>query len=196
MRKLYFTITLLTTILLFQKGFSQATIIVTVTSVQTSSSVDCDNLLFDVTGQSDFVWEYTATDNTLGYTNNNPALFGVFDFNYTATSGNGPINFAANALFFNRDYICPTDVPTSINLAWEAYENDDAGPYDIVGNTDGATGLQNVSLAVPASNGTANYSFSASGSAGCPSTVTYTINLSVQRIDFAPTVIILPDNIC
>ncbi|MFM7300457.1 MAG: hypothetical protein ACKO1R_04885, partial [Crocinitomicaceae bacterium] len=102
----------------------------------------------------------------------------------------------ANALFFDRQYICPSDVPTSINLAWEAYENDDVGNYDIVGNTDGETGLQNVNMAVPASNGTANYSFSASGSAGCPSTVNYTINLSVQRIDFAPTVIILPDNIC
>ncbi|MFM7757319.1 MAG: hypothetical protein ACKO6J_00130 [Crocinitomicaceae bacterium] len=176
--------------------YSQATIKITVTSVQTSSSVDCDNLLFDITGQSDFVWEYTATDNTLGYSNNNPALFGIYNFNYTNTSGNGPINFAANALFFDRQYICPSDVPTSINLAWEAYENDDVGNYDIVGNTDGETGLQNVNMAVPASNGTANYSFSASGSAGCPSTVTYTINLSVQRIDFAPTVIILPDNIC
>ncbi|NBU46188.1 MAG: hypothetical protein EBS34_01860 [Flavobacteriales bacterium] len=177
-------------------SFSQATIKITVTSVQTSSSVDCDNLLFDVTGQSDFVWEYTATDNTLGYSNNSPALFGIYNFNYTNTSGNGPINFAANALFFDRQYICPSDVPTSINLAWEAYENDDAGNYDIVGNTDGETGLQNVIMAVPASTGTANYSFSASGSAGCPSTVNYIINLSIQRIDFAPTVIILPDNIC
>ncbi len=133
-------------------SFSQATIKVKVTTVQTAPSVDCDNALFDITGQSDFVWEYTATDNTLGYTNNNPALFGIFDFNYTNTTGNGPINLAVNSVFFDRQYICPLDVPTSINLAWEAYENDDAGNYDIVGNTDGATGLQNVSMPVPAAN--------------------------------------------
>jgi hypothetical protein len=173
--------------------FGQATIRVTVTSVQTSSSVDCDGFLL---GDSDFVWEYTATDNILGYTNNSPALFGVFDFNYTNTSGNGPINLTTNALFFDRQYICPLDIPTSINLAWEAYENDDVGNYDIVGNTDGATGLQNVVMPVPAATGVSTYSFTASGSAGCPSTVDYTINLSVQRIDFAPTVVILPDNIC
>lgn len=93
-------------------------------------------------------------------------------------------------MFFNRDYICPIDVPTSINLAWEAYENDDAGPYDVVGNTDGETGLQNVSMAVPASPGIATYSFSASGSAGCPSAVNYTINLTVERINLATSVTI------
>ena len=173
--------------------FSQATIKVTVTSVQTSSSVDCDGLF---QGDSDFVWEYTATDNTLGYTNNNPALFGVFDFNYTNTTGNGPINFAANALFFDRQYICPSDVPSLINLAWEAYENDDLTNYAIIGSTDGETGLQNVTMAVPAATGTANYSFTATGSSGCPSTISYTINLTVERIDFAPTVILLPDDIC
>ncbi|MFY7944745.1 MAG: hypothetical protein ACOVNZ_09180, partial [Crocinitomicaceae bacterium] len=49
-------------LLLSSNAFSQATIRVTVTSVQTSSSVDCDGFLL---GDSDFVWEYTATDNTL-----------------------------------------------------------------------------------------------------------------------------------
>jgi gliding motility-associated-like protein len=175
-------------------SFSQATIKVTVTSVQTSSSVDCDGFLL---GDSDFVWEYTATDNTLGYSNNNPALFGVYNFNYSnVPTGNGPINFAANSLFFDRQYICPSDVPSVINLAWEAYENDDLTNYAIIGSTDGETGLQNVTMAVPGATGIANYSFSASGSAGCPSAVSYTINLTVERIDFVPTVIILPDDIC
>jgi len=174
--------------------FSQATIKITVTSVQTSGSVDCDGLFL---GNSDFVWEYQATDNTLGYSNNNPALFGVYDFNYSnINDNNGPFTSNVNSLFFDRQYICPLDVPTSINLAWEAYENDDITNYAIVGSTDGETGLQNVTMAIPAATGIANYSFSANGSAGCPSTQTYTINLSVERIDFAPTVIILPDNIC
>ncbi|MFM7661809.1 MAG: hypothetical protein ACKO6A_04015, partial [Bacteroidota bacterium] len=78
--------------------FGQATIKVTVTSILSSPSVDCDNLFFDITGESDFVWEYTATDNTIGYSNNNPALFGIYNFNYTNTSGNGPINASVDNL--------------------------------------------------------------------------------------------------
>jgi hypothetical protein len=203
MIKFYFSgkcILFLSILLTSYLSFSQATIKVTVTSVQTSGSVDCDGFL---QGYSDFVWEYTATDNTLGYSNNNPALFGVFDFNYTYINGNnGPYTISSpnasyvptNGLFFDRQYICPTDVPTVINLAWEAYENDDATNYAILGSTDGETNLQNVTMAVPATAGTANYSFSATGAAGCAQT--YTINLTVERIDFAPTVIILPDDIC
>lgn len=173
--------------------FSQATIKVTVTSVQTANNVDCDGFLL---GDSDFVWEYTATDNTLGYSNNNPALFGVFDFNYTnINNNNGPYNITVNNLFFDRQYVCPSDVPSTINLAWEAYENDDAGNYDVLGITDVETGIQNVTMPVPGSTGTANYNFTAVGNGGgC--TQTYTIYLTVERIDFTPTVIILPDDIC
>ncbi len=174
--------------------FSQATIKVRVTSIQTSASVDCDGIFL---GNSDFVWEYQATDNTLGYTNNNPALFGIYDFNYSyVNNANGPYNNVISDLFFDRQYICPLDIPTSLNLAWEAYENDDVTNYAIIGSTDGETGLQNVSMPVPSATGIVNYSFSATGSSGCPSTQTYTITLSVERIDFAPTVIILPDDIC
>jgi gliding motility-associated-like protein len=173
--------------------FSQAIIQVTVTSVEVLNNEDCDGWL---AGESDFVWEYTATDNTIGYTNNNPALFGVFNFNYTnINNNNGPYNSNVNSLFFDRQYVCPTDVPTAINLAWEAYENDDAGPYDIIGLTDGETGIQNVSMPVPAATGILNYSFTANGSGGgCNQT--YSIHLTVERIDFTPGVIILPDNIC
>jgi gliding motility-associated-like protein len=174
-------------------SFSQATIKVTVTSVQTAGNVDCDGIFL---GDSDFVWEYTATDNTLGYTNNNPALFGIFNFSYTnINNNNGPYNITVNNLFFDRQYICPSDVPTTINLAWEAYENDDAGNYDVLGLTDVETVIQNVTMPVPGSTGTVNYSFTAVGNGGgC--TQTYTINLTVERIDFVPTVIILPDDIC
>jgi hypothetical protein len=70
----------LAVLLLFnQYFFAQATIKVKVVSVQTLNNVDCDGLFL---GNSDFVWEFTATDNTIGLTNNNPALFGIFNFNY------------------------------------------------------------------------------------------------------------------
>jgi hypothetical protein len=79
-------------------SFTQAIIKVTVTSVQVNNDEDCDGWPF---GDSDFVWEYTGTDNTLGYTNNNPALFGVFDFNYTnIDNNNGPYNNNVNSTFF------------------------------------------------------------------------------------------------
>jgi hypothetical protein len=53
MTKLYISLSLLFVAIFFiRDGFGQATIQVTVTSVQTSSSVDCDNLPFDITGAS------------------------------------------------------------------------------------------------------------------------------------------------
>ena len=123
--------------------FSQATIQVRVLSVQTLSNVDCDGLFL---GNSDFVWEFTGSDNTLGLTNNNPALFGIFGFNYAyKNNDNGPYTMSSpggtfsptNGLFFNHNYLCVNDVPTTINLAWEAYENDDVGNYDVLGFADG-----------------------------------------------------------
>jgi hypothetical protein len=36
------------------------------------------------------------------------------------------------------------------NCDWEGYENDDVGNYDVLGLTDGETGIQNVTMAVPA----------------------------------------------
>ena len=58
---------------------AQALIRVRVLSVSVLNNEDCDGWL---TGDSDFVWEFTGTDNTLGYTNNNPALLGILSFNY------------------------------------------------------------------------------------------------------------------
>jgi gliding motility-associated-like protein len=180
-------------------GFSQAIIQVKVLSVQTLANVDCDGLFL---GNSDFVWEFTGTDNTLGLTNNNPALFGIFGFNYgyknndngayTMTTPGG--TFSPNSgLFFNHNYLCVNDVPTSINLAWEAYENDDAGNYDVLGLTDGQTGLQNVTMPVPAAVGILNYSFTAASQDGGCAQV-YAINLQVERL---PLVVnYMQDNIC
>ena len=179
--------------------FSQATIQVKVLSVQTLSNVDCDGIFL---GNSDFVWEFTGTDNTLGLTNNNPALFGIFGFNYAyKNNDNGPYTMTSpggtfspnNGLFFNHNYLCVNDVPTTINLAWEAYENDDAGNYDVLGLTDGQTGIQNVTMPVPPAVGILNYSFTAASQDGGCGQV-YTINLQVERL---PLVVnYMQDNIC
>jgi len=182
-------------------AFSQGFVRVTVNSVGVTANVDCDNVLFDLTGPSDFVWEFTGTDNTLGFSNNNPALFGIYDFNYAYQNGNnGPYTIntpngafsPSSGLFFDHEYICPGDVPTFITLEWEAYENDDAGNYDILGLTDGETGLQTIAMAVPLV-GSASYSYSAmSTDGGCPQN--YTISLTVE---FIPTVLTyFEDDIC
>ena len=179
--------------------WSQATIRVTVLSVQVGIFQDCDGFF---SGNSDFVWEFTGTDNTVGYSNNNPALFGIFGFNYAyKNNDNGPYtmstpsgNFSpSNGLFFDHDYLCPTNVPTTINLAWEAYENDDVGNYDVLGLNDGQTNLQNVAMPVPAAAGSLFYTFTANSvDPGCNQS--YTVNLRVDRI---PIVVnYMQDNIC
>jgi hypothetical protein len=61
-------------VLLFSNySIGQATINIRVLSVEVTQNEDCDGFL---TGDSDFVWEFLASDNTLGYSNNNPVLFG------------------------------------------------------------------------------------------------------------------------
>lgn len=194
MKNLLLLITLLPTLL-----FSQAIVQVKVLSVQTLSNVDCDGLFL---GNSDYVWEFTGTDNTVGLTNNNPALFGIFGFNYAyKNNDNGPYTMTApggtfspnNGLFFDHNYLCANDVPSSINLSWEAYDNDDVGNYDVLGLNDGSTGSQNVTMPVPAAVGILNYSFQAnSNDPGCAQV--YKINLQVERL---PLVVnYLPDNVC
>ena len=181
---------------------SQGVIKVRVLSVKALNNHDCDNILFNLTGDSDFAWEFTATDNTLSFTNNNSAGLGLLGFNYGyKNEDNGPYtlnapsgNFEPNSgVFFNHDYICSNDVPTQINLDWEAYENDDATNYSLFGFNDGQTGLQSVSMAVPVAAGTLNYTYTASSTDnGCPQN--YEINLQVERAPL--TVTYFADNIC
>lgn len=184
-----------------EMAWGQATINVRVLSVQVLNNVDCDGFL---TGDSDFAWEFLATDNTLGYSNNNPVLFGVLgDFNYAYQNGNnGPYTMTApgggfspsSGLFFTHDYVCNSDIPSQINIAWRAYENDEATNYSLLGLlTDGETANQNVSIAVPAVAGTTSQFFTAASTdGGCPQN--YRITFEVERIDLP--VIAVPDNIC
>ena len=104
--------------------FSQAYIEVRLVSVSVGSNIDCDGFLL---GSSDYAFEYVATDNTLGYSNNNPVAFGLTgDFNFqNNNNNNGPWTSNPNDLFFNHLYACPSDIPTQINISWQAYENDD-----------------------------------------------------------------------
>ncbi|MEJ6617239.1 MAG: gliding motility-associated C-terminal domain-containing protein [Crocinitomicaceae bacterium] len=185
-----------------QNVFGQATINVRVLNVEVTGNVDCDGFL---TGNSDFAWEFLATDNTLGYSNNNPVLFGLLgDFNYAFRNGdNGPYimnapggGFSPNSgLYFTHDYVCASDVPTLINIAWRAYENDDLiFNYALgLGGSDGETANQNVSMAVPGAAGVNWQIYTATSTdGGCNQT--YRVTFEVERIDLA--VIAVPDDIC
>jgi gliding motility-associated-like protein len=179
-------------------AISQANIKVKVVSVAVLNQVDSDGFL---AGDSDFVLEYIATDNTMGYSNNNPVLFGFLgDFNHafvngnngpwTRTSPSGDIN-PTDGIFFNHDYVCPSDIPTNIAIEWQGYENDAPTNYDLTGGTFSQlrTNAQNGNIAVPGSTGTVNQTFTASAGGQ-----TYRIVLQVIRTDFGT--IELEDNIC
>lgn len=175
----------------------QATIRITVTQIGVTQNCDRDNLPFNITGDSDWVWEFIA--NTGGgacpsLTNNNPVLLG--DFNYENVNGNnGPFSRNVNQTFFDRQFVCATCLPNAINIIWRGYEND--GPLDFADpvtriGIDGNTGNQNVSLTVPAIGGTNTQTFSATSNSNCSQTHSITF-----RIDVLPLSIqLMEDLIC
>jgi len=178
----------------FFNAFSQANIKVKVISVATTGSVDCDGFLF---GDSDFVLEYSAIDNTLLLGNNNPAAFGLTgDFNFSfKNNDNGPWSLNVNSVFFDHDYLCPTDVPDSIYINWQGYENDALVNWDLLGSlSEVRTGIQTYPILVPTSTGTITpINLTATGTSGC-GTQTYTISFEVIRTDLS--IQIMEDNIC
>ena len=175
-------------------SFSQANIKVRVLNVATTGSVDCDGVF---SGNSDFAFEYNAADNTIGLSNNNPTAFGLTgDFNFSnKNDDNGPWSLSVNNVFFDHDYICPTDVPDSIIISWQGYENDAITNWDLLGfQSEVRTEVQTDYLIVPLSTGTsAPITFTANGSSGC-GTQTYTITFEVVRTDLS--IQIMEDNIC
>jgi gliding motility-associated-like protein len=157
------------------------------------------------TGDSDFVIEYIGTDNTLGFSNNNPVLFGFLgDFNHAYNNNNngpwtltplsGTIN-PNNGIFFDHEYICPTDIPTSIRIDWQGYENDAPTNYDLTGGlfSEVRTGAQQGFITVPAAPGSVQQTFQANGTSGC-GTQAYRLIIEVTRLPLA--VNYLPDDIC
>ena len=176
-------------------AFSQANIKVKVLSVATTGSVDCDGFL---SGNSDYAFEYSAIDNTLELGNNNPAAFGLTgDFNFSyQNDDNGPWSLNVNSVFFDHDYLCPTDVPDSIYINWQGYEND--APivnWDLTGGfSEVRTELQIHPVLVPTSTGTITpINLTATGTSGCGSQ-TYNISFEVIRTDLS--IQIMEDNIC
>lgn len=195
-------------------SWGQANIQVRVTSVSATVSLDCDN--FPFTGDSEFMWEFRGTDNTLGRSNNNAAVItnGAFGFLGLATnyalddnSNNGPITINSpsplynpnNGLFFNHDYVCPTDVPTQINFDWAGLEADYlpfTGGFPVLTGKDGETGIINDIIPVPATPGTNSFTFTGLGTnqGACPGVQNYTITVEITRTNLV--INNWEDNIC
>lgn len=193
-----------------QQSWAQARIQVRVVSVEAVNNEDCDGFPF---GSSDFMWEYRATDNTIGLTNNNANLItggeisSAFAANanyalvagnngpYTRTTPNNSVFNPASGLFFDREYVCPTDVPSALNFDWAAYEADEPifGSGITVLSKDGNTGVNSTTLTIPGSGTSAPQTFTASGSnGGCNQT--YRITVEVTRTNL--TLNNWEDNIC
>ena len=183
-------------IFISQTLVSQVYIEVRTVSVSVLQNIDCDNLVFNITGDSDYAFEYAASDNTLGFSNNNPVAFGLTgEFNFqNNNNNNGPWTISPNDLFFNHLYACPSDIPSQINISWQAYENDDPFfNWDLTGGfSDLQTGPQNVSIPVSGTPGSSLTTFSASGTGGGCGTQNYEIVFEVTVIE-ATGVTLLPD---
>lgn len=190
-----------------------ANIQVRVTSVTASQNVDCDGFL---AGDSEFAWEFIGVDNTLGRENNNSGVVtnGAFGFLGLSTnfvlddnSNNGPITITSpsglynpnNGIFFNHDYVCPTDIPSQINFDWAGYEADYipfTGGFPVITGKDGETGVINSIINVPPGAGSATFTFNAIAVnlGSCPIAQEYSITVEVTRTTITP--VYSEDNIC
>lgn len=132
MKKYLFTVLLFSLIYLVN---AQLNIKVTAKTIAVLNNVDCDGF---GAGNSDFLFEFNATDNsTFNYGNSNPVtgILGQSNFAFVPEN-NGPFSISSpnvvftptNAVFFDRSYNCVSDFPSSIAISALAYENDAAAP--------------------------------------------------------------------
>lgn len=169
--------------------FSQLTLKVQVESIQVLGSVDCDAGGGD---NSDFVFEFKATDNTpFANTNNAPVPGSIGMCNYAVVNeNNGPFNIIPSfpgaavfspttGVFFDRSYSCKKDIPSVITINWRGYENDDVFAPSTSPIASGITsiGTQTVGILFQAPYVQSFQYTLTSSDAGCPQT--YVINFSV-----------------
>lgn len=202
MNKLLLGFGLLSASALWQLAEAQAIVQVRVNRAEVLNNNDCDGLFL---GDSDFVMEYTATANTLGYTNNNPStclLVGqgsniVFrngnNGGWNMTPGGNPGNFdPSNGVFFNHQTVC---VPTQIIIDWEGYENDNACDFDLGGLLSEGNIGETFTIPVPGAPGSSGPIVRVlNGGGGCPQT--YRIEFEVIRATWAVSINYMEDNIC
>lgn len=169
---------------------AQINIKVKVKSVSVSTALDCDA---GATDNSDFVFEYKAQDNSpAAFSNNSPIAGSIGMCNYVAIdeqngsyvlspSAPGTAIFTpTNGVFFDRNYNCKSDVPTSLTITWSAYENDDVSVPSITPVANGTITPQVITYSVPVSNGTYTTQYTQTSLDGtCPQT--YIIEFEIKK---------------
>lgn len=187
MKKYLFTVLLLSVIYLVN---AQLNVKVTAKTIAVLNNVDCDGMM---SGDSDFLFEFNATDNsTFNYGNNNPitGILGQSNFAFVPEN-NGPFSISSpnvvftptNAVFFDRSYNCVSDFPSSIIISALAYENDDAvAPASNVGLVGGLSNTETQTISInPLSTQTLQIAtFTLTSSSPCEQTyvVTFEVELS------------------
>ena len=187
MKKLF---TLFALLFFISSSFAQLNLKVQVNSINVLNNVDCDAGGSD---NSDFIFEFKATDNSLAAnSNNSPTLGSIGACNYAVVNeNNGPFSLTPVApgsavfspttgIFFNRNYNCKKDIPTGITITWRGYENDDISVPSITPVASGTTSIDSHTIAIaiqPAYTQVVQYTLT-STDGGCPQT--YVINLSVS----------------
>lgn len=178
--------------------FSQLNVQVKVEKIAVLNMVDCDPASGD---DSDFLFEFKATDNSpSSFSNNTPVAGSIGMCNYAyVNENNGPFAiFTAtpglavfsptNGVFFNRNYNCIQDVPTSVNLVWCAYENDDVVAPSPTPVASGITALNSTIINLPAqaSPTVQLVTYTASSTGACAQTYEITFKITVSSGSFSP----------
>jgi hypothetical protein len=177
---------------------AQLNVKVQVEKIAVLNTADCDAAGAD---NSDFLFEYKATDNSPStFSNNAPVAGSIGMCNYAyVNENNGPFAiFTAtpglavfsptNGVFFNRNYNCIQDVPTTLNLVWRGYENDDAASPSLTPIASGITALNSTIVNLPAQATTTvqTITYTATSSGACAQAYEITFKISVTTGTFAP----------
>lgn len=183
---------------------AQINIKVKVNSIAVLNNLDCDAGGSD---NSDFVFEYKIQDNSpASFTNNSPVAGSIGMCNYVVINEqNGPYNLTpstpgaavfspTSGVFFDRNYNCINNIPTSLTLTWAAYENDDATAPSTTPVANGIIAPQITTYTVPSANGTFTTQFTQTSSDGaCPQT--YVIEFEIEKSvgTFSPLTLGVPE---
>lgn len=178
--------------------FAQLNIQVRVEKIAVLNTVDCDAGASD---NSDFLFEYKATDNSpSSFSNNAPVAGSIGMCNYAyVNENNGPyaiftstpglaVFSPTNGVFFNRSYNCIQDVPTAINLVWCAYENDDVVSPSPTPVASGITPINSSIITLPgqATSTVQVLTYTASSTGACAQNYEITFRVAISSGSFSP----------
>lgn len=197
MKKIY--LSLFAVIFISMLSKAQVNIKVVAYQVSVVSSLNCDG----GADNSDFLFEFKATDNShFSYSNNTPVPGSIGNCNYiyipedngpytvnTTTPGGATFN-PSDGVFFNSNYSCKQDIPTELTITWTAYENDDSSIPSTTPVADGQIAAQTSTFSIPTASGTYTMQYTATSTdGGCPQTYEIVFGVVRSTGSFSPLII-------